>query len=692
MAREKQIDDESRSLSPALVIFGLAFLVRAVFLVQSLATPYFGAPFLDEQFYYEWALPISHGQLQSPQAFFRAPLYAYLLGGLFALVGPNFFVPKLLQHLLGSVASVLVFKIAEKCYDRRTAWAAGLLAAFYPPMIFFEGEMLDISLQCFFYPALVLIGLISLGDPRWRWTIWFGVVAGAAAISRPNVLVLVACWLVLQLVFASRWGGREKALERAGAIVGLIVLWMVPPLIHNVRADGSWVPISTYAGINFYIGNRPTADGYTASTPLRYEFFGDYEDSVEIFARRRAEKIERRPLNGAEIQRFWFRQAWREIALSPERTFLLLLKKIVLFWNGYEIRNNKDIYFALKFTAALDWIHRVWNFRVLAPLGLLGILLAACRWRSVENPVRQSAVSSQQSALSPQHPKLMILPHLWLFLGVAAHMVSTVLFFVCDRYRLPVAPVLIVFAAGALTTLWHWGRERWFGHMTLAAIGLAFLAVLINVRWFNMSPIIPYKDVWNVANCYKAKGQMKEALSWCERFVQLNPKFSDGWNNLGEVEVRLALQGGQMDRARIQEALACFERAAQLDPRLSMPENNIGFCRLKLGDAHNALAAYDRALAKAPDNRLAHSGRAEALAALGRDTEAMAELDGVLDADPNFVPALWTKAAILARRGESDQARDLAQRAIALAPAATAAEIRSDPALARLFSSDDKHE
>ncbi|KPL05519.1 hypothetical protein AMJ85_11765 [candidate division BRC1 bacterium SM23_51] len=643
------------------MVFGVAFAIRAVFLFQSLETPYFGAPFLDEKYFYEWAKRISHGQLSYEQAFFRAPLYAYTLGGLFAIAGPNFFLPKLLQHLLGSVAAVLIFKIAERCFDRRTAWVAGLLAALYPPLIFFEGEMLDISLQCFFYPALILIGLRSLSDPRWRWTMLFGLVAGTAAIARPNILLLVACWLVLQVVLGARWGGWRAphgGFARAGAIVALVVLWMMPPLIHNVRADGSWVPISTYAGVNLYIGNREMADGYTASTPRPYEFFGDYQDSVELFARREAEIAVGQPLTGSEIQRFWLWRTWETITGRLSHCIGLLLKKIVLFWNGYEIRNNKDVYFALKFTPALDWLHRVWNFRVLAPLGLLGIALAALR-----------------------RPAAQRVENLWLALGVAAHMVSVVLFFVCDRYRLPVTPLLIVFAAGALTTIWQWANEGDFRQAGFAAVGLACLAFLTNLPWFDMSPAVAHKDVWNVANCYKEKGQLDEALRWYERFVQLNADFADGWNNLGEVYVR---------KNRIEDALACFERAARLDQRVSLPWNNVGFCRLKLGDPEGALSAYEEAIKRAPNNRIARNGRAEALAALGREKEALAELDSLLVDDPDFVLALWTKAAILARRGDIAEASDLLNRALELAPPDTAAEIRADPALTQVLPAETK--
>jgi len=654
MAEEERPEKkEERRLSAGLVIFGAAFLVRAVFLFQSLNTPYFGAPFLDERYFYEWAVRISHGQLALPYAFFRAPLYAYLLGGLFALFGPNFFLPKLAQHLLGAVAAVLVFKVADKCFDRPTAWVAGLMAAFYPPMIFFEGEMLDISLQCFFYPALILIGINSLRDPRWRWTALFGITAGAAAVARPNVLLLIACWLVLQLVWARRWGGLGGAAARAAAIVGLVVLWTIPPLIHNVRADGSWVPISTYAGINFYIGNRLSSNGYTASTPRRYEFFGEYQDSVELFARRKAEAMAGRPLNGAQIQRFWLNRTWEAISTHPAHFVRLLLKKFVLFWNGYEIRNNKDIYFALKFTPVLDWIHRFWNFRVLAPLGLLGIVLAMLCRRSAEV--------------------------LWLGLGVGAHMVSVVLFFVCDRYRLPVAPMLIVFAAAASTILWRWAKERRWRPLGPAVAALTVLAVLVNVRWFDMSPAVPYKDLWNVANCYKRKGRLDEALRWYKRFIKANPNFADGWNNLGELYVRLD---------RVRDALECFERAARCDRRLSMPLNNIGYCRLRLGDPEGALAAYEEALRREPLNRLARNGRAEALAALGRRSEALAELDRLLAEAPDFVAALLTKASILAEDGETSRALELLRRAIRLDRKAAESEIRRDPVLSKLLEAE----
>jgi tetratricopeptide (TPR) repeat protein len=216
-------------------------------------------------------------------------------------------------------------------------------------------------------------------------------------------------------------------------------------------------------------------------------------------------------------------------------------------------------------------------------------------------------------------------------------------------------------------------------------VALAAFAAVTNVRWFDMSPAVAHKDVWNVANCFEKRGQLNKAIEEYQRFLQLNPEFADGWTNLGRVYFRQSrstdLDPETRDRL-LKQALACFEQAAKrADWQQSAPWSNLGYCRLKLERAEEALAAFDTALKRNPDNRTARNGRAEALAALERTDEALAELDALLEADPDFVLALWTKASVLARGGKPAEARRLALRALQLAPSDAAEQIRSDPAL-----------
>ena len=72
----------------------------------------------------------------------------------------------------------------------------------------------------------------------------------------------------------------------------------------------------------------------------------------------------------------------------------------------------------------------------------------------------------------------------------------------------------------------------------------------------------------------------------------------------------------------------------------------------------------------------AHAGAAHtgvnAIGKMNKVYQALVELDALLAGDPNFVLALWTKAAILARRGDVTEALPLLHRALELASPATA--------------------
>ena len=66
----------------------------------------------------------------------------------------------------------------------------------------------------------------------------------------------------------------------------------------------------------------------------------------------------------------------------------------------------------------------------------------------------------------------------------------------------------------------------------------------------------------------------------------------------------------------LEQAVMLFRRAVELDPRDHPSWNNLGKCLKELNRLEEALAAYDRALAVAPDYQLARYGRAVSLLAV----------------------------------------------------------------------------
>lgn len=87
---------------------------------------------------------------------------------------------------------------------------------------------------------------------------------------------------------------------------------------------------------------------------------------------------------------------------------------------------------------------------------------------------------------------------------------------------------------------------------------------------------------------------------------------------------REALKLGHQEAAagRFAQALKHYTSAAELAPDRALPHIAIGGMHLRLGQARESLAAYDRALEAEPSNIDALDGRTAALLALGKRNEA----------------------------------------------------------------------
>jgi tetratricopeptide (TPR) repeat protein len=87
---------------------------------------------------------------------------------------------------------------------------------------------------------------------------------------------------------------------------------------------------------------------------------------------------------------------------------------------------------------------------------------------------------------------------------------------------------------------------------------------------------------------------------------------------------REALEKGHqaVTRGKPREALVHYEEAASLAPARPTPHVCIAGVLLRTGRTDEALAAFDRALERAPDDASALSGKAAALDAAGRSEEA----------------------------------------------------------------------
>ncbi len=99
--------------------------------------------------------------------------------------------------------------------------------------------------------------------------------------------------------------------------------------------------------------------------------------------------------------------------------------------------------------------------------------------------------------------------------------------------------------------------------------------------------------------------------------TQVLPRFARAWNNLGVAHARL----GDVDAAAV-----AYRHAMSADPELAAAWRNLGNLELRADRPAEAVARLDRAAEEDSRNPGVHYDRARALAALGRDADAIAAL------------------------------------------------------------------
>jgi 4-amino-4-deoxy-L-arabinose transferase-like glycosyltransferase len=235
-----------------LAILALALVVRLALIA---ATPHYlpHSPF-DAWDYDRHAQSIASGHGFPPWIFhksspsaYRPPLYPYLLAATYKLAPGTFTAGRALNALLGTVAVLLIFLIADRLWGPRPAVAAGALSAVFPPLVVLNAsanvEPLFIALEL----GMVLSLLVYRDAGRgYRWALLAGALCGLATLTRSNGFVLA-----LPLLLALPAGGVGLRARLAPAALALLVAALVvsPWTIRNaVVFHGKFIPVSNTAG------------------------------------------------------------------------------------------------------------------------------------------------------------------------------------------------------------------------------------------------------------------------------------------------------------------------------------------------------------------------------------------------------------------------------------------------------------
>ena len=118
-----------------LLIFAVAFLYRGAYLADAGRMPDFHLFTMDQEYHLGWAEGIAEGDWPPPfdelekAPYFRAPLYAWFLAGLFSFFGKQTVLFRIVQIAIGSVSAAMAGALGARILGRRVGILAGLLCA-----------------------------------------------------------------------------------------------------------------------------------------------------------------------------------------------------------------------------------------------------------------------------------------------------------------------------------------------------------------------------------------------------------------------------------------------------------------------------------------------------------------------------------------------------------------------------------
>jgi 4-amino-4-deoxy-L-arabinose transferase-like glycosyltransferase len=347
-----------------------------------------------------------------------APIYPYLLAGIFKLFGIYSVASTIAALSVGCFFSALtcipIYLIADECFGESAAVWAGWGWALFPYAIYFSADFIWHTALSTLLMSLVFLSALRLQRSRGlaSW-IAFGVLSGWGALTDP-IIISVVPFLGAWACFRRHKSGR--AWLAPGFAVLLSVSFVISPwFVRNYLTFHKFIPFRSCLGLELYCGNNADTwhwgpPGYHPSdNPKEWR---EYQQLKEIgYTERKMQ------------QGFLFIRTHRALYIVQS------LRRIVYFWTGLWS-------FSRRYVAQERWdplnMLLTTAMTVLAGLGL---------WRAF------------QLRFPTAIPYLLV----FIFFPITYYLTHPE-----DYYRRPIDPLFVALAAFAITS-WRSGAERKLG-------------------------------------------------------------------------------------------------------------------------------------------------------------------------------------------------------------------------------------
>jgi 4-amino-4-deoxy-L-arabinose transferase-like glycosyltransferase len=251
------------------------------------------------------------------------PLYPFLIGGVFKVFGIYTLVSAWvllgINSLLATLTTIPVFWIAHRTFGERVAWWSAWAWALNPYVWYWSIHWIwDTTFTPLVLACLFLLALKLQDWPGWRGWALFGALYGVGALANPTMLAF--------LPFCGLWIWRERYRRGLKSLLGVVLSSLVfflvlsPWLIRNYEVFRHFVFIRNDFGLQFRLGNGPSADG------MLMPYLQPNLNKLELGKFQRMGEL----AYAADCKRVAF--DW--VRAHPVRFVVISVKRFFYFWNG----------------------------------------------------------------------------------------------------------------------------------------------------------------------------------------------------------------------------------------------------------------------------------------------------------------------------------------------------------------------
>jgi 4-amino-4-deoxy-L-arabinose transferase-like glycosyltransferase len=648
------------ALGNKAVFFGLAGLAIKLTIYFQLKDHILLKPWavLDSAAYLELADRVVRGDLLlGPGMYYLSPLYIYFIAIVLRLTHAIDAI-RLVQVLFGAVSVGVVFTATREWFGSRAAWISAALLCTCGLLTFYEIVVFQSAIDAPLTAVVLLCLTYALRRPGISWALSSGAMLGIATLNRPN-FVVAALLVVLTAVLFRRV--KLAVLLMAGLILG-----MAPSVARNAYVTHKLSFVSSHGGLNFLIGNGDGANGlYRVIPGVRPSIDGQRLDTRTV-----AERALGRSLTDAEVSNYFASQAFNWILSHPAQWLRLMAVKFRYVLNAQQFALPLSYpFFAYDAKSFLRYLPV--GPGLLLPIGLFGWLVA----------VRKARQGGQTDVL------------IWASFA-PAYATAVAVFFVAERYRIPLMVALTILSGAGIDAMWSWATTRQFRQLLVASGVVSCLIIACNWPLEILDGDGRAEERVHMAENLAALGDVAGAESWLSR---AKPEYP--YPDVAEYRVGSRLLGSGHRQAAIPHlkaaisptsigasasvdlvnalvsggdspaALDVLEQLTSMGGRSSEQSLDLGRAAMTAKSPKYARTFFEEAVNAEPGNISAHGQLGACLLSLGEFASAASVFAAATQLAPNDA-TLWAGLAV-----SEFQLHD-----IAAATAHTARALALDPA------------